>query len=478
MRAVVFSLTLALLHAPLVFAENEPARQPPQRQPNIVVLIASDLGYGDLGVQGGTDIPTPRIDSIARNGARFTSAYAAAPVSGPALAGLVTGRQPQRFGFEMEIPARRNAPATAGLPVAEKTIGDRLKTLGYKTAWIGGWPLGSGTDFHPLARGFDEFFGFLGASHPYLPKKRAARDGGLMRGESPVVESGCLTDALGREAADFIGRQKEQPFFLCVAFGAVSAPLQATDTMLEQFPNIGNKRRQLYAAMLASLDDNVGRVLDKLGPDTLVIFTSDNGGAARQNASDNTPLRGARGQMLEGGIRVPFLAQWKGRIPEGKKHDQPVSALDILPTAVAAAGAEVAPDWKLDGVSLLPLVNGTTNTAPHERLFWRHGAQGAVRAGDWKLVRDGRGDAKLFNLKDDIGEMKDLAGEEIGIARDLNAAFEEWSGALAEPLWGVKPAKSAVEKKPRKPRKTKASPTPAPKNDGPPVTTIQPASAA
>jgi arylsulfatase A-like enzyme len=397
----------------------------------------------------------------------------------------------------MAIPAQPKLQAAVGLPPDEKTIGDRLKALGYKTAWIGGWPLGSGTDFHPLARGFDEFFGFFGAARTYFPRKLPARAAGLFRGQSPVVESAYLTDALGREAADFIERQKERPFFLCVHFNAVGAPLQPPGDAAKQFPNIQNKRRQAYAAMLASLDDNVGRVLDKLaalglGDQTLVVFTSGNGGATRLNASSNAPLRGSKGQLAEGGIRVPFFVRWKDRITVGKTHDQPVSALDMLPTVVAAAGAEISPGWKLDGANLLPLATGKENAAPHERLFWRLGAQGAVRKGDWKLVRDGRGNAKLFNLKDDIGETRNLADEEIGTARDLNAAFDEWSAGLREPLWGVKPAKPAAEKKPRPPRKpeakAEATPTPAPtptsspvptstptpQDDGPPVTSVHP----
>jgi arylsulfatase A-like enzyme len=233
--------------------------------------------------------------------------------------------------------------------------------------------------------------------------------------------------------------------------------------------------------MLASLDDNVGRVLDKLtaldlDTRTLVVFLGDCGGGGRMNASENAPLRGVRGQMFEGGIRVPFFARWSDFIPAGKSCNQPVTALDLLPTAVAVAGAEVSPDWKLDGASLLPLLTGTGNAPLHQSLCWRCGVESAIRAGDWKLVRLPRSGPKLFNLSEDIAEHTDLSGQEIGTARKLGVALDEWAATLADPLWTngrqAKAAKSAAEGK--RPHAPKKKPAGAGRDESQPVTSVQP----
>lgn len=407
-----------------------------RRKPNVVLLFADDLGYAGIGVQGCTDIPTPNIDSIARNGVRFTNGYVSCPVCSPTRAGLMTGRYQQRFGHEFNPGPATEASDNFGLPLEEKTIADYLRALNYRTAIIGKWHLGYRREYLPLKRGFDLFFGFPGGAHSYLDSRD--RPGNpIMRGVEEVEEKEYLTDAFAREATSFIDQAKRQPFFLYLAFNAVHNPLQATEKYLARFAAISDPRRRTYAAMMSAMDDAIGRVLAKLREhqleqDTLIFFLSDNGGPTPQTTSSNHPLRGYKGQVWEGGIRVPFLMQWKGRIPAGRVYDQPVIALDVLPTALAAAEGALPPN--LDGANLLPFVTGQAKGAPHETLYWRFGAAWAVRRGDWKLLEQGDG-MQLFNLAQDVGEQKNLAAEHPEKVRELRAAWEAWNRQLAPPKW-------------------------------------------
>ena len=410
----------------------------PKRGPNIVVLLADDMGYAGLGVQGCPDIPTPNMDSIARNGVRFTQGYVSCPICAPTRAGLMTGRYGQRFGFETNPGPSGQADENFGLPLEEKTMAERLKERGYKTGMFGKWHLGYKPERAPSKRGFDEFFGFLDGAHPYLPRRGTGR---LLQGTAPVEEKEYLTDALGREAAGFIDRHKDEPFFLYVAFNAVHAPLEARPEYLDRFAGIENATRRTHAAMTAALDEAVGRILKTLGRwglerETLVFFLSDNGVPTPQTTSSNLPYRGFKGQVLEGGIHVPFMIQWRGRLPEGRVDDRPVIQLDILPTALAVAGAEILPDWKLDGVDLVPYLAEGNSKRPHEALYWRMFNQHAVRSGDWKLVRGVAGEAAgLYNLKDDPAEKQNRAAEMPDKAKELDALWQAWNRELAEPRW-------------------------------------------
>ncbi|MCX5758725.1 MAG: sulfatase-like hydrolase/transferase, partial [Candidatus Hydrogenedentes bacterium] len=346
----------------------EPAR------PNIVVILADDLGYADLGCQGCSDIPTPNIDSLAREGVRFTNGYVSCPVCSPTRAGLMTGRYQQRFGHEFNPGPPTAAQDTFGLPLDQPTIAERLKAAGYATGLFGKWHLGFKPEMQPQKRGFDEFYGFLGGAHNYLRVGEKANP--IMRGTEPVADIDYTTDAFAREAVSFIDRHRTVPFFLYVPFNAVHAPLEAPEKYLSRFPNIEDKKRRTFAAMLSALDDNVGLILAKLREcqleeNTLVFFISDNGGPTVQTSSRNHPLQGFKGQVYEGGIRVPFLAQWKGRIPSGKVDDRPVIAIDVHPTALAVAGVIPPADAKLEGVNLLPYLTGQESAAPHDALFWR-----------------------------------------------------------------------------------------------------------
>jgi arylsulfatase A-like enzyme len=433
------------------------------RRPNLLVIVGDDMGYADVGFHGCKDIPTPHLDALAASGVRFTNGHVSGPYCSPTRAGLLTGRYQQRFGHEFNPGGNAEGGGKAGLPVSEKTMADRLKAAGYKTGLVGKWHLGAAPQFHPQKRGFDEFFGFLGGANAYLPQRGGDSVPNILRGTKPVEETEYLTDAFGREAIAFIDRHKAEPFFLYLAFNAVHTPMHADDARLKKFAGIADERRRTYAAMMSAMDDAIGRVIEKLRADaleenTLIVFHSDNGGPTMPtttvNGSSNAPLRGSKRQTLEGGIRVPFVMSWKGHLPAGKVYEQPVIQLDVLPTALAAAGIE-AGDARLEGVNLLPHLTGEKSDAPHAELFWRFGEQMAVRRGDWKLVRYGdntKADPneswpKLYNLADDIGESQDLAAERPKVVKELEAAWKAWNKDNVPPLWG-----GGAEGRARRPR--------------------------
>jgi len=435
--------TFILWSTVLLAACAASAAQP--EKPNILFIVADDLGYADVGFHGCKDIPTPHLDALARSGVRFTNGYVSGPYCSPTRAGLMTGRYQTRFGHEF------NPGGNQGLPLNETTIADRLKAAGYVTGAVGKWHLGSLPQFHPQKRGFGEFFGFLGGAHDYF------RSAGILRGEEPVKELDYTTDAFGREAVAFIERHRAEPWFLYLAFNAVHTPMQATDDRLARFPGIDDRQRRTYDAMTLALDEAVGVLLKKLVDtglerDTLVVFISDNGGPTMPgttiNGSRNDPLRGSKRTTLEGGIRVPFVISWPGRLKPGV-YDQPVIQLDAHVTALAAARVEVRPQWKLDGVNLLPHLNGERTNPPHDALYWRFGQQMAIRMGDYKLVRyDSNADtrsgdrnqpvtgARLYRLSDDVGETKDLAAAMPDKFKELQSKWDAWNATLVRPLWG------------------------------------------
>lgn len=451
-------LPLAILVAFVVYPMTGKATA--AGKPNVVVIVGDDMGYADIGVHGCKDIPTPNIDSLATDGVRCTNGYVSGPYCSPTRAGLLTGRYQTRFGHEFNpggAPKKGKGTKSKnlGLPLSEKTMADRLKAAGYATALIGKWHLGDAEPFRPMSRGFDEFYGFLGGAHSYFPGEGAP----IYRGNEPVEENEYFTDAIGREAAAFIDRQKSgQPFFLCITFNAVHTPMQANEERLKKFASISDQKRRTYAAMMSAMDDAIGAVLNKLedkkfADNTLVFFISDNGGPSLPtttvNGSINTPLRGSKRTTLEGGVRVPFLVKWPGHVPANKVYDQPVIQLDILPTVLAAAGIEVAPDAQLEGVDMLPYLRGNKTDAPHDALYWRFGNQMAIRQGDWKLVKYdplvdgeklGRGaatDTKLYNLANDIGETKNLIDQEPERAKTLQAAWDKWNASNVPARWGM-----------------------------------------
>lgn len=444
-----FAAGILLLIGPICLAAET-------RKPNVLVILADDLGYGELGCQGFTrQIPTPNIDSLAQNGVRFTSGYVSGPYCSPTRAGLLTGKYQTRFGHEFNPGPAKTAKADSGLSLKEATFGDRLHAAGYVTGWIGKSHLGYAPPYHPLKRGFDEFYGFLGGAHSYLDAS-ADKTNPILRGETPTTDiDGYTTDAFAREAVKFIDQHKEKPWFCYLAFNAVHGPMEATDNYLSRFPNVKDFKRHRYAGMQSAMDEGVGKVLGKLRElgleeDTLIFFFSDNGGPTQQTSSSNGPLRGFKAQTWEGGIRVPFIVQWKGHLPAGKTDERPVIQLDILPTALAAAGVTVEPAWEIEGVNLLPYLSGESAGAPHEALYWRFGAQVAIRKGDWKLVK-GAGSpgvknierratatmegAELYNLAEDVGEATNLAAKYPEKVQELAADWNDWNQKNVEALW-------------------------------------------
>jgi arylsulfatase A-like enzyme len=415
----------------------------PQRKPNVIVILGDDMGYADVGFHGCKDIPTPHIDALARSGVKFTNGYVSGPYCSPTRAALLAGRYQTRFGHEFNPGGVQ--PTKAGMPLTEVTIADRMKAAGYRTGLIGKWHLGM-DERHPQKRGFDDFYGFLGGAHDYLKPKS------ILRGVEPAPETEYLTDAFAREAVAFIDSNKAKPFFLYLAFNAVHTPMQADDPRLKKFATIKDKTRQTYAAMMSAMDDAVGRVIQKLSDErlreqTLVVLLSDNGGPTMANSSVNgainTPLRGSKRTTLEGGIRVPFVMSWPGTLSPNTTDDRLVIQLDLHATALAMAGVAVKPEWKLDGVDLMPYLRGVNKGNPHEALYWRFGKQMAIRQGDWKLVRydlavekkSGPSPVCLYNLKADVAETTDLSAKHPDKAAELLAAWTAWDRDNVPSLW-------------------------------------------
>lgn len=415
-------------------------------RPNIVLIVLDDLGYNDLGFQGLRDAQTPNIDKIADRGVQFTQAYVTCPVCSPSRAGLLTGRYQQRFGHEFNPGPEGHA---AGLPTTIPILSEVLKPAGYRTIAVGKWHLGSESSKRPNQRGFDEFFGFLAGNHNYYnwASKNGDRNS-IRRNDTIVTGSKYLTTAFGDEASTYIddclGDSSRSPFFLYLAFNAVHTPMQAPkEKTPERKPNEPKDeyRRRVYLEMLKSADEAIGKVqatIDKhkVSTNTLFLLINDNGGATYANSADNSPLRGYKGTLWEGGIRVPFVVQWDGQLPAGTTYTKPVSSLDIFPTVLAAAGIDGPKNLELDGVNLIPYLSGENSSAPHTQLFWRWGNHNrAIRSGDWKLVTTEGKSEMLFNLVRDPAERKDLSKDQQETVSRLKAEYEEWNSQLVEPAW-------------------------------------------
>jgi arylsulfatase A-like enzyme len=413
-----------------------------QSKPNVIIIFTDDAGYSDFGFQGSDTHRTPRIDSLAANGITFTNGYVSASVCSPSRAGLLTGRYQQRFGHEYNLPGMADPEVTEemrGMPVTELTIAALLKKAGYKTGMVGKWHLGDMPQFHPTERGFDEFFGMRGGGSSYHPGTAKAIESSYK--EVNYVELPYLTDAFGDEACGFIERHRESPFFLYLSFNAPHTPMHARPDYLEEaLERFQTEKRAINAAMTRSIDENVGKVLDLLDEhglteNTLIFFLNDNGGAMPYNASLNDPLRGTKGTCLEGGNRVPFCVQWPARYPKGTTYDEPVISLDILPTALAAAGGSLPADRTYDGTDLTPFLTESEEGIPHQILFWKLNWGAAVRKGDWKLVRTPADEYWLFNLDEDRGEREDRLEELPEIATALKEELHAWEKGLPVPIW-------------------------------------------
>jgi arylsulfatase A-like enzyme len=431
------------------------------RKPNFILILADDMGYGDIGCYGSKDVPTPHLDALARDGVRFTDGYVSCAVCSPSRAALLTGRYQHRFGHEFNSgPLEREAEINFGLPASETILPALLRPAGYRSIAIGKWHLGARPGFHPLDRGFDEFYGFLTGGNAFLtprtPGRRlvasdgdagrlAERSDPIRRGREPVAEDRYLTDAFAAEALRFIETNRTRPFFLYLAPNAIHTPLHTLEKYLNRVPAIANEKHRLLAAMTVALDDTVGLITAKLRElnlerDTLLVFLSDNGCPVVTGAGANAPLNGEKVTYFEGGIRVPFLMRWPGRLPAGAVYREPVVSRDLAPTLLAAAGLPVPP---LDGVNLLPLLRPGAKPAPRT-LFWRAGQARAVRRGPWKLVEFGNEFTGLYNLADDLGETRDRSREQPALLAELRAAWAAWSRQMGSPAWPPRHRKLTV----------------------------------
>lgn len=443
-------LTMSLVFCAQSFAVDA------ARKPNIVLLFADDLGYGDLGCYGGKWTATPAIDSLASGGVRCTDGYVTAPVCAPSRYGLLTGSYQQRFAMQWNEDQWVNAAAKLKVPETHRSMPEALRAAGYVAGHLGKWNFvrDSKTCFDESQDVMDwEGDYFPGPDGRYIgvddPKKHdSGKIYGVWGPERPNDE--YLTDRIGRHAVEFIEKHKARPFFLYVAFNAVHSPWHAKASDRERFAHLKDHPLDFYASMIASLDENVGRVLAKLKElgleeNTLVVFTSDNGPAMGSSrikgwregwpekilVGSAGPLNGHKGQYYEGGIREPFILRWPARLKAGVEYRQPVITMDLYPTFLAAAGAPVPEGTKLDGVNLLPFLQGEKTGAPHAILFWKNGDQGAVREGDWKLLLSAAvPKVQVFNLVEDLAEKKDVSAEKPEVKERLHKAWLDWSATL------------------------------------------------
>jgi arylsulfatase A-like enzyme len=424
--------------AAAALATPRPARA--QDRPNVLFILADDLGYGDLSSYGRPDYMTPVLDRLAAQGMKLTSAYAAAPVCTPTRCAFITGRYPQRFEVGLQEPLTASSPPV-GLPAAQPTIATRMRAAGYETALIGKWHLGWREEYRPNRHGFDEFFGSLSGALDYFT--HVAPDAGeatlpdLWENERRITADAYLTDLFSDRAAEFVARQRSKPFYLSLHYTAPHSPWEgprdraaADHSDHGAGPMVSGGSLETYAKMMVSMDEGIGRVLAALRRarherDTLVIFTSDNGG---ERYSFNWPFSFQKLYLHEGGIRVPAIVRWPGVVPAGSVTDQAAITMDWTATILAAAGAPADAAQPLDGESLLPVLAGERG-AYDRALFWRTRTRAAARVGRWKYLQEG-GDGHLYDLAVDPGEKTDLKEREIVVFEDVQSRYEAWAATM------------------------------------------------
>jgi arylsulfatase A len=430
----------ALCAAIALFPASASAQKSDSQRPNIVLIITDDVGYGDLGSYGAPDVKTPNLDRLARDGVRLTDFYANGSTCTPTRAGLISGRYQQRFGLERPLGAGGAADAERGLSPTGRSLPQLLKNNGYATALIGKWHLGWKDEFSPTAHGFDYFFGFKSGYVDYYQHTAGADaplKADLFENDRPVEAPGYMTDLITERSVRFIEQNAGRPFFIDVSYNAAHWPYQRPDeptTARDHGRHLGpldepTSTRADYVAMLERADQGVGRILaalDRSGlrRNTIVIFTNDNGG---EWLSRNAPLFHHKGSVWEGGIRVPAIIRWPGRIPAGRVSGQVGITMDLTVSILAATGTSVPAEARLEGINLLPVLEGRAPKI-ERTLFWRvTGArtQQAVRSGEWKLLLDG-GRAMLFNLRADVGERDNLIGQRSDVARRLRPLLAAW----------------------------------------------------
>jgi arylsulfatase A-like enzyme len=422
------------------------------RSPNVVIFYADDMGIGDVGAYYSKDIKTPNIDALARSGVRFTNYYSAAPICSPSRAALLTGRYPARAGVPTNVSSVPGAP---GMPTEQLTIAEVARTQGYATGIVGKWHLGFSHETQPNAQGFDFFFGHHAGcidyfSHTFYWNQRAPNHHDLYRNREEVFEQGqYFTHLIAREAKGFIDSHKHEPFLLYVPFNAPHYPMHAPKEYLDAYSHLP-KQRQLYAAMVAAMDEAIGRIMDRLGEhklveETLVFFMSDNGISVEVRANggggSSGPFRDHKFSVFEGGIRMPGIVSWPGAIEGGQTRDQLVIACDILPTVAEIIGAKLPEGHKIDGVSWVKLLTEDAEAPGHDALYWAWNKQKAVRQGKWKLTHNAmitmgmshrtRPTASdqtfLADIETDPGETVNLAGRHPQIVEKLLKQHDAWA---------------------------------------------------
>ena len=423
---------------------NEIKKRKSSDKPNFILIVADDLGFADLSLNGSNQIKTPNIDLLAKNGVYFSEGYVSAPVCSPSRAGFLTGRNQVEFGHDNNLGGSQPGfdPLFLGLPLSEKTIANYLGSLGYINGLIGKWHLGDAPRFHPLRRGFDEFWGYTGGGHDYFsysPTGKGYKAPIQSNYKTPEPLS-YITDDIGTECVEFIERHKDDPFFLFASFNAPHTPLQATEEDLELYKHIKNIRRRTYAAMVHRLDINIGRIVNAISQsdlteNTLIVFISDNGGPVNTNASINAPFNGQKGILLEGGIHVPYIMTWPQTFPSDIRYENPVSSLDFAPTFINLAGGEIRAESNFDGVNLVPYILGENKTPPHNELKWRFTISAAIREGDWKLVRLPDRLPMLYHLPTDVSEQNNVALKNIQITEKLMKELGKWDVGLPHPVF-------------------------------------------
>ena len=414
-------------------------------KPNIILIVSDDQGWSDVGFNGCTDIPTPNLDRLAESGVIFTSGYAPHSYCSPSRAGILTGRYQQRFGHECNPGYLEYEDEIAdGLPLTETLMSSIYQDAGYRTAAIGKWHLGDAKQFWPINRGFDYWYGFSGGGMSYWGKpnnKRGPVSGVLENGDIvPLDQLSHLTDDFSKKAVEYIHKNGERPFFMYLAYNAPHAPDHATEEHLKATEHVEYGGRAVYGAMVSAMDKGIGEVITALDEEgvkenTIIIFLSDNGGRAEH--ANNFPYRGHKGMLFEGGIRVPFCMSWPERINSGQIITQAVTGLDILPTLMSATDIEYDYNLKLDGVNLLPLLEGEDKEL-NRQLFWRYsGGKGWVsREGKYKLIHSHyKQKTMLFDLDEDPFEHHDIADQHHDVVANLIQAYKQWDGQLIKPLW-------------------------------------------
>ncbi|MBU3005279.1 sulfatase family protein [Paraglaciecola arctica] len=458
-KAIILSVIATTVISTIAYASPaQPTKE--QERPNILLILADDLGYGDVGFNGAEDIKTPSLDALAQGGTKFTSAYNAHAFCGPSRAGLMTGRYPHKFGSQFNLP-RSSRSGHLGVPTGETYFSKVLQDAGYYTGALGKWHLGEDAEFHPNNRGFDEFYGFLNGGHKYFPKQfkaaynRQTKNGldyaifsylkPLERNGVEVDETEYVTDGLSREAVNFIktaAKDKSQPFFLYLAYNAPHTPMEAKEEDMAMFPDIQDKKRKTYAGMVYAVDRGVKRIVTALKDsgqyeNTLIVFLSDNGGKPNTGAS-NHPLIGKKGDVKEGGFRTPMFFHWPNKVAAGKEYNHPVITLDFFPTFAALANANIPSDKKLDGKNIWPALANNSNARPDEMIYaLRHRtgfSEAAARKNQWKAITTGK-EWQLFDIEKDISEQHDLSKKHPDILREMQAEMEAWTWTHAEPLW-------------------------------------------